>query len=82
MFRYLSIINQDSDPQMESSKTRLKLFDGSLVTPLGVVNLQVIHGEQTQVVSGMNKVLLSAETWQKYPSGETGRFGRCRSDPR
>ena len=55
---------------MECSKTRLKLFDGSLMKPLGEVNLQVIHGGQTrvlkfQVVSGTNKPLLSAETCQK-----------------
>ena len=57
-------------PQMESSKTKLKLFDGSLIRPLGKVNLQDIHGGQTQVlkfqvVSGNNKPSLSAETCQK-----------------
>ena len=66
----LSIIKQDGNPQMESSKTKLKLFDGSLMKPLGEVNLQVIHGGQTrvlnfQVVSGTNKPLLSAETCQE-----------------
>ena len=69
-YRDLSIIKQDGNPQMECSKTRLKLFDGSLMKPLGEVNLQVIHGGQTQVlkfqvVSGTNKPLLSAETCQK-----------------
>ena len=55
---------------MESNKTKLKLFDGSLMKPFGEVNLRVIHGGQTQilkfqVVSGTNKPLLSAETCQK-----------------
>ena len=69
-YRDLSIIKQDGNPQMESNKTKLKLFDGSLRKPLGEVNLQVIHTGQTQVlkfqvVSGTNKPLLSAETCQK-----------------
>lgn len=55
---------------MESSKTKLKLFDGSLMKPLGEVNLRVIHGGQAQVfkfqvVGGTNKPLLSADTCQK-----------------
>ena len=69
-YRDLSIIKQDGNPQMESSKTKLKLSDGSLMKSLGEVNLQVTHGEQPQVlkfqvVSGTNKPLLSAETCQK-----------------
>ena len=69
-YRDLSIIKQDGNPQIESSKTKLKLFDGSLMKSLGEVNLQVIHGRQPQVlkfqvVSGTNKPLLSAETCQK-----------------
>ena len=69
-YRDLSIIKQDGNPQMESSKTELKLFDGSLMKPLGEVNLQVKHAGQTQVlkfqvVSGTNKPLLSTETCQK-----------------
>lgn len=55
---------------MESSKTKLKLFDGSLMKPLGEVDLQVIHGGQPpvlkfQFVSGTNKPILSAKTCQK-----------------
>ena len=55
---------------MESSKTKLKLFDGSLIKPLGEVNLRVTHGGQAQVfkfqvVGGTNKPLLSADTCQK-----------------
>lgn len=69
-YRDLSIIKQNGKPQMESNKTKLKLFDGSLMKPFGEVNLRVIHGGQTQilkfqVVSGTNKPLLSAETCQK-----------------
>ena len=69
-YRDLSIIKQDSNPQMESSKTKLKLFDGSLMKLLGEVNLQVIDAGQTQVfqfqvISGTNKPLLSAKTCQK-----------------
>ena len=70
VLRDLSIIKQDGNPHMERSKTKLKLFDGSLMKPLGEVDLQVIHGGQPrvlefQVVSGTNKPLLSAETCQK-----------------
>ena len=49
-YRDLSIIKQDGNPQMENSKTKLKLFDGSLMKPLKEVNLQVIHGGQPQVL--------------------------------
>jgi len=69
-YRDLSIIKQDGNPHMDGSKTKLKLFDGSLMKSLGEVKLQVIHGGKThvlkfQVVSGTNKPLLSAETCQK-----------------
>lgn len=69
-YRDLSIIKQDGNHQMESSKRKLKFFYGSLMKPLGGVNLQVTHSGQTQVlkfqvVSGTNKRLLSAETCQK-----------------
>ena len=50
-YRDLSIIKQDGNPQMEISKTKLKLFDGSLMKSLGEVDLQVIHGGQPQVSS-------------------------------
>jgi len=55
---------------LESSKTKLKLFDGSLMKTLGEVNLRVIHGGQAQVfkfqvVGGTNKPLLSADTCQQ-----------------
>ena len=69
-YRDLLIIKQDCHPHIKSSKTKLKLFDGSLMKPLGEVDLQVIHGRQPhvlkfQVVSGTNKPLLSAETYPK-----------------
>ena len=56
---------------MESSNTKLKLFDGSLMKPLGEVNLRVIHGGgqaqvfKFQVVGGTNKPLLSGDTCLK-----------------
>ena len=55
---------------METSKTKLKLFDGSPMKLLGEVDHQVIHGGHPhvlkfQVVSGTNKSLLSAEICQK-----------------
>ena len=69
-YRDLSVIKEDGNPHMESSKTKLKLFDESLMKPLGEVDLQVIHDGQPhalkfQVVSGTNKPLLSAKTSQK-----------------
>ena len=52
---------------MESSKTKLKLFDSSLMKPCGEINLRVIHRGHAQVfkfqvVSGTNKTLLHADT--------------------
>ena len=65
-----SIITQDGNPPVEQTKTKLKLLDNSMMKPLGVVNLRVTYGSQTQVlksqvVSGSNKPLLSAQTCQK-----------------
>jgi len=42
-YRNLSLIKHDGNPHMQSSQTKLKLFYGSLMKPLGKVNLQVIH---------------------------------------
>ena len=69
-YRDLSIINQDGNPLVEQSKTKFKLFDGLMMKPLGVVNLRITYGSQTQVLqfqvaSGSNKPLLSAQTCQK-----------------
>ena len=49
-YRDLSVIKQDGNCQMESSKTKLKLFDGSLMIVIIGTDLQVIHGGQTQVL--------------------------------
>ena len=49
-YRDLLIIEQDINPHMESSKTKLKLFDSSLMKPLREVDLQVIHGRQPHVL--------------------------------
>ena len=46
----LSTIKQDGNPHMASSKTKLKLFDGFVMKPLGEVDLQVLHGRQTRVL--------------------------------
>ena len=50
-YRDLSIIKQDGNAHVESGKTELKLFDGSLMKPLEEVNLRVIHGGKTQVLT-------------------------------
>ena len=49
-YRDLSIIKQDGNPPIETSKTKLKLFDGSVMKPLGVVGLRVTHGGKSQVL--------------------------------
>ena len=68
--RDLSIITQDGNPPMETSKAKLKLFDGSFMKPLGLVSLKEVHGGQTevfmfQVVKGPKKPLLSGATCEK-----------------
>jgi len=65
--RDLAVINQTGDPPLRSSKVKLKLFDGSLMTPCGVATLK-IHRDNTtqeldfQIVETVDKPLLSAET--------------------
>ena len=66
----LPIITQGGNPLMETSKAKLKLFDGSFMKPLGLVSLKVVHGGQTevlkfQVVKGPNKPLLCGATCEK-----------------
>ena len=66
--RDLSVIKQDGNCQMESSKTNLKLFDGSLMIVIIDTDRQVLHGGQTQVpkfqvVSGSNKSQKPAKSW-------------------
>jgi len=66
--RDLSVINQDGNPALQTSKVRLRLFNGSVMKPLGEVTLKVCHKYKQQytfkfqVVEGESKPLLSAET--------------------
>ena len=68
-FRDLSVIKQTGSPQMETSKAKLRLFDGSVMQPLGKACLTVkesqsitTHQLHFQVVDSTSKPLLSAET--------------------
>lgn len=66
----LSVVTQNGNPPLETSRAKLKLFDGSIMKPLGETTLRAVHRGQIellkfQVVKGNNKPLLSAETCQK-----------------
>ena len=70
----LSRIVQDGNPQLQNSKVKLRLFDGSLMIPVGTASLEVENNNnqrqitevlQFQVVKGSNKPLLSADTCEK-----------------
>lgn len=65
--RDLSIINQDVNPTLKQSNVKLRLFDGSVMNPLGEVTLKVNneHCFKFQVVNGKHKPILSAETCQQ-----------------
>ena len=57
---------QDGNPPLNTSKSKLKLFDGTLMQP-GVTTLTVVRRRkhydlQFEVVESPNKPLLSAET--------------------
>ena len=64
----LSVISQDRNPALQTSKVKLQLFNGSVMKPLGKVTLDVRHADKQQhkhkfqVVEGESKPLLSAET--------------------
>ena len=64
----LSVISQDGNPALQTSKVKLRLFNGSVMKPLGEVTLDVRHADKQQhklkfqVVEGESKPLLSAET--------------------
>jgi len=66
--RDLSVINQDGNPALQTSKVRLRLFNGSVMKLFGEVTLKVCHKYKQQytfkfqVVEGESKPLLSAET--------------------
>ena len=65
--RDLSIISQNGNPALQTSKVKLRLFNGSVMKPLGEAKLKVLkedkqHELKFQVVEGDSKLLLSAET--------------------
>ena len=58
---------QDGNPPLDMTKSKLKLFDGTFIQPVGVTTLTVErrgkhYDLQFQVVESTNKPLLSAET--------------------
>ena len=71
----LSRITQTGNPPLQSSKVKLRLFDGTLMKPIGATSLTVEnHNNPTrpitedlvfQVIETNNKPLLSAETCEK-----------------
>ena len=66
----LAVINQNGDPKVSPSRSKLRLFDGSVMEPLGQANITIMkdkkeHCLEFQVVKGNNKPLLSAQTCQQ-----------------
>ena len=66
-FKDLVQLFQDGNLPLNISKSKLKLFDGTLIQPVGVTTLIVVRRRkhydlQFQVVESPNKLLLSAET--------------------
>ncbi|KAK3718411.1 hypothetical protein QZH41_000520 [Actinostola sp. cb2023] len=70
----LSRIEQTGNPQLQSSNVKLRLFDGSLMKPIGTTALKiennikkisVVEELTFQVVETQYKPLLSAETCQR-----------------
>ena len=53
---------QDGNPPLNVTKSKLKLFDGTFMQPVGVVRRGKQYDLQFQVVESRNKPLLSAET--------------------
>ena len=64
--RDLSIINQYANPKLQQSNVKLRLFDGSVMHPLGEVKLKVSkeHCLKFQVINGKQKPILSVQTCQ------------------
>ena len=66
-YRDLVAINQTSKPRLKKSKVKLRLFDGSIMKPLGMARVKVHRNGTTdelkfQIVDKTSKPLLSAET--------------------
>ncbi|CAB4031928.1 Hypothetical predicted protein [Paramuricea clavata] len=67
----LSRITQIGYPKLHSSTAKLRLFDGSMMKPLGVAHLKVERNQVTenlvfQVIETKNRPLLSAEMCEKF----------------
>ena len=69
MISYTDLVQllQDGNPPLNVTKSKLKLFDGTFMQPVGVITLTVVrrgkqYDLQFQVVESRNKLLLSAET--------------------
>ena len=65
--RALSISSQNGNPALQTSKVKLRLFNGSVMKPLGEAKLKVLkedkqHELKFQVEEGDSKLLLSAKT--------------------
>ena len=66
----MSVITQNENPPQETSRTKLRLFDDTIMKPLGETILRAINGDQAkllrfQIVKGTSKPLLSADTYRK-----------------
>ena len=69
-YRDVCVLLQTAEPPLENSTVRLKLFDGSIMKPLGQLEFLVEHrGERHsllfQVVSKSNRPLTSFESYEK-----------------
>ena len=66
--RDLCNINQSPSPPLQTSNVNLRLFDGTIMKPLGCTSIRVnsenneFHELEFQIVETKSKPLLSAET--------------------
>ena len=68
-YRDLTVLLQNSSPTLNESSVKLKMYDGSIMRPLGETHLPAVHNGichtlEFQVVNTSNKPLLSAESCQ------------------
>ena len=66
-YRDLSILLQNGTPKLQKSSVKLKIYDDSIMQPIGETALKVKHNDsyhtlKFQVVDSPNKPLLSAES--------------------
>ena len=69
-YNKLAQLLQDGDPPLTKSRSKLKLFDGTLLQPVGEIVLVVerlgkLSNLKFQVVEGVHKPLLSAEACEQ-----------------